>query len=180
MNSAGDPFETFLERETGELTITITVNEPSFNLVTMDGFKHTTNQDAVTIDGTTYAAKVLKLSPPTATKVTEVVQGEGGTSEKMNYYKVQYTLRARTETWNDKVLDMGINELIKDDAKPTDPGKLRPIVDSVNSPIKKPWPLLKGKKKASPTDDPDELVFVPYKPMAWGGLKPFQPATWAA
>jgi hypothetical protein len=179
-NSAGDPFESFPERETGELTITITVNEETFNPVTMDGFRHTLNQEPVSIDGVTYAAGTLKLSPPTAQKVTDTIEGEGGGSQTFVYYRVTYLLKAKADGWDDKILDVGTNELIKDPAKPTDPGKLRPIVDSVNSPVKKPWPLAQGRKKPSPDAQADELVFKPYKSVTWASLKPFKPETWAA
>jgi DNA-directed RNA polymerase specialized sigma24 family protein len=65
VNSAGDTFESNLSRETGETVLTITVNEATFSPVYFDHFKHTVNENAVTIDGTTYAAGTLKLSPPT-------------------------------------------------------------------------------------------------------------------
>lgn len=53
VNSAGDPFDQFREREEGEMTITITVNEASHDAAAADAFSHTINAGNVTIDGTT-------------------------------------------------------------------------------------------------------------------------------
>jgi hypothetical protein len=181
VNSSGDSFESFLEHEDGELTLTITVNEATFSPVAMDDFKHTKNLNAVTIDGTVYAAGTLKLSPPTATKVTESVEGAGGTVEDFVYYSVTYVLKAKKDGWDDVVNDVGLSEFIPDPSDPKKPGKLRPIVDATKLPIKKPWPLDgTGKKKTNPGDTPATLTFVPYAPVDWSALKPFLPTTWAA
>jgi len=94
-NSAGDPFETFQERETGDTILTIVVNEATFSPIVTDQYKFTTNQQIVTIDGTSYAPGTLRLTLPTAQKVTEQVEGTGGTSESFTYYKVTYTVPRR-------------------------------------------------------------------------------------
>jgi hypothetical protein len=165
--SAGDPFETYLERETGELVINITTNEDSFNVVDMDELKHSTNNGPIIIDGVTFAEGTLKLSPPSAQKVIETVEGEGGAVQRFVYYRVSWQLKARKACWNDKVLDAGTNELVPD-GDITKPPKLKPIVDGASLPVKRPWPLDgSGRKRSSPTDKPAELEFVPYKPGSW-------------
>ena len=166
VNSAGDPFETYLERETGELVINITTNEETFNVVDMDELKHTTNETPVVIDGVTFAEGTLKLSPPSAQRIIENVEGEGGTVQRFVFYRVSWQLKARKAGWKDKVLDVGTNELIPD-VDITRPPKLKPIVDGASLPVKRPWPLEAGRKKPSPTDKPAELEFVPYKPASW-------------
>lgn len=180
VNSAGDSFESFLDRETGELTIQITVNEAEFDVIAMDGFKHTVNQGQVFIDGTTYAAGVLKLSPPTATKAIERVTAEDGTFEDFVYYKVTYLVKARKDGWDDVLDDIGLNEFIPNPTDPTKPGKLMPIVTAAKTPVSKPWPLDgHGRKKPNPGDTPATVTRQPYKKVDWSGLKPFQAATWA-
>lgn len=179
-NSAGDPFETYLERETGELVINLTTNEATFNVVEMDQLKHSTNISPIVVDGVTFAEGVLKLSPPSATKVIEHVEGEGGTVQRFVYYKVQWLLKARKDGWNDKVLDLGLNELIPDPQDATKPPKLRPITDGASLPVKRPWPLDgAGRKKPSVKDTPAELEFVPYKPADWSAFKWTKAETWA-
>lgn len=179
VNSAGDTFESFLERDAGgEFVLTITVNEATFSPPLMESFKNTLNQDAIYIDGITYAPGTLKLSCPTAQRIIETTEGEGGTKETFTYYKVTYTVKAR-HSWDDVVSDVGMNEFIPDPNDAKKPGKVRPIVDSAQLPIKKPWPLDgAGKRKTNPQDRPADLTFKPYKTADWSGLKPFQPETW--
>jgi hypothetical protein len=166
-NTAGDPFETYLERETGELVINITTNEETFNVVEMDELKHTTNAGPIFIDGVTFAEGVLKLSPPSAQRIIETVEGEGGTIQQFKYYRVAWTVKARKAGWKDVTLDIGTNELVPHPTDATQPPRLRPICDGASLPVKKPWPLSEGRKKPSPTDMPDELEFVPYEPADW-------------
>lgn len=174
-NSAGDPFDSFLERETGWLVLTINTNEPTHNPVVADAFSHTTNREAVTIDGITYAAGTLKLSPITAQKVKERIEEEGVVME-VQYYKRTYVLKARKDGWKEKPLDLGLNELIAD-PDPTKPGKLKPIVDSVNAPIRRPWPLNgAGRKKPKGTETAATLEFLPYAEASWSTLA----FTWSA
>jgi hypothetical protein len=179
-NSAGDHPESFRERDTGELVLTITTNEETFNPLEMDEIKNTTNKDIVSIDGIEYAPGTLKLSPPTAKKVTEKVEGEGGTFENFTYYEVTWVLKARKDGWDDKLIDVGLNELVPN-SDPTKPAKLRPIVDSTNLPVKKPWPLDgHGRKLATPDATPATLTFKPYGKGDWGTYKAFKAESWAA
>ena len=165
VNSAGEPFDNYLERETGELGIQITMNEAAFDAAASDELSHTINAGPVIIDQTTFAEGTLKLSPITATKVSELVETEGVT-QKFTYYKKTYNLKARRDGWLDKPIDTGLNERVGDLAIGF---KLKPIVDVTNAPVKKPWPLNGGGKKQSgdPTVPPVALEFKPYKPAAW-------------
>ena len=167
-NSAGDPFEEYLERETGFLVINLTTNEETFNVVAMDELKHSTNATPVVVDGVTFAVGTLKLSPPSAQKIIENVEGQGGSIQRFKYYRVSWLLKARKAGWNDKVLDVGLNELIPNPQDATKPPKLQPIANGASLAIKRPWPLNgEGRKKPSPKDKPEELEFVPYKPADW-------------
>ncbi|MEM6560046.1 MAG: hypothetical protein AAF656_00465 [Planctomycetota bacterium] len=174
-NSAGDPFEQFLERETGELVITITLNEAAFDAAVADTYSHTINAGPVRIDTTTFAAETLKLSPIQATKVKERVEEEGAVQD-FTYYRITYQLKARAEGWIDRPLDVGLNERIGNLA---DGFKLKPIVDAANLPVKKPYPLDgEGRRRISPTDEPAELEFRPYKLRSWDALKFTDPTIW--
>lgn len=176
-NSAGDPFEQYLERETGELSIAITINEAEFDPIAMDELKHTTNASAVKIDGRTYAAGTLKLTPQGARKVRERIEQDGAVAD-FTYYAVSYLLKARKAGWKDKPLDIGTNELVPD-ADPLKPKRLRPILDGASLPVKKGWPLDgEGRKKPHRTDKPAELELRPYAEANWSSLKFTNPAVW--
>lgn len=166
VNSAGEPFDSFLERETGELGITVTINEASYDASVADQFSHTINDGPVVIDQTTYAAGTLKLSPITATKVTETVE-TNGVPTKITFYRKTYTLKARRDGWKDKPLDAGLNERVGD---LTTGYKLKPILDVTNQPVKKAM-ALDGNGKVNKADPnvvpPITLEFQPYRTMTW-------------
>lgn len=167
VNSAGEPFEQFMERERGEMTITVTRNEATHDANAAEAFSHTTNKSVVTIDGTGYAPGTLKLSPIQATKQTEAIS-VNGVPQTVTYYRKTYTFKARRDGWDDKPLDVGLNELVGS----TIAGfKLKPIVDVAAMPIKRPYPLDgQGKRKKNPTDKPEELTFKPYVAADWSPL----------
>lgn len=174
VNAAGEPFEQFLEREAGELTITITRNEETFNAAVADTFSHTVNAAAVTIDGTEFAPGTLKLSPIQAQKVSEKWHYLG-LDRPIVYYKVTYNLKARHQGWTHDVLNVGFNERVQvqetENGQPVTRYKLRPLVDATGLPVRKPQPLTaEGRAKASPTDPPDVLAFYPYRLKDWTPL----------
>lgn len=159
VNSAGDTFQNELQRECGEMTITITRNEAAHNADLADDYSHTINAAPVTIDGSTYAARTLKLSPIQAVKTTERFNGQDVT-----YYRKTYTLKRRRGGWDDKVLDTGLNVLTED-------GRPQPILDAAGLPVRKPWPLNgAGVAKPLADDRPEELTFKPYKAQPIGTL----------
>lgn len=175
-NSAGEPFEQFLERETGELGITIVRNEISYAPGMAVNWAHVVNDSAVVVDGTNYVAGTLKLSGITAVKSKETYTDEHGDPVTVTYYRKTYTLRARRSGWKQKPLDTGLNQTRQRSIPTmtgTTPGpiELVPIMDSTGNPVKKPYPLDgQGKKKPNSTDEPAELEFKPYREMAFGAL----------
>lgn len=179
VNSAGDPFDNVSDKEANEIVITITVNEPSHSPIDADAFSNSVNKDAVTIDGITYAAGTLKLSPITAQKTTERVE-ENGAAMDFVFYRRTYVLKAKKDGWKEKVLDTGLNELIAN-ADLTKPGRVIPIVDGVNAPVKRPWPLDgAGRKKPKSTDTPAELTFRKYPEVEFAPLVITRSELWAA
>src|SRR6267142_1375196 len=97
VNSAGDAFEQFLERETaGQIVITVTRNEDFHDAALADEYSHTVNTDAITIDGTIFPPGTLKLSPIQASKHVEKVR-LSGVEEFVTYYRKTYTFKARRD-----------------------------------------------------------------------------------
>jgi hypothetical protein len=179
VNSAGDPFDQYLERDDGEMVITITINEATHDAAVADTFSRTVNIDPIVIDGTTYAPGTLKLSPITATKVTERFETATSPPETIKYYRRTYTLKARHEGWRDRVTDIGTNELVPG-VLVTEAKKLKPIVSAVGTPVSKPWPLDgAGRKRKNPDEAPAELEFIPYVEKSWTALKFTEAAIWA-
>lgn len=157
-NSAGEPFDPWPARDDGWLVITVTKNEATHDPAAADALKNTLNSAIVTIDGKTYAAGTLKMSPIRAAKITERFNGAD-----VNYYRKTYILKARAAGWNHVLLDVGFNEKVGNEWKP--------IKDQDGEPVRMPWPLDgAGVKKASPTDVPAELTFKPYASNAWTGI----------
>lgn len=176
VNTALDPLEQFLERERGEMVITITRNEDYHDAAEADEYSHTTNLDYVTIGTTTFAPKTLKLSPIQAATATESWQGL-----TVEFYQKTYTLKARRQGWDDKPLDLGFNELFEatvtgQNGQPQIVKRKRPIVDANGLPVKKPVPL-DGAGKALvllpsmlPTETVVPLRFRPYRKVSWAPI----------
>jgi hypothetical protein len=174
VNSAGDTFENNFERDSGEMTITLTRNEATHDANEAETYSHTVNDAVVTLDDTGYARGTLKMSPITAQKVTETWQGE-----QVVYYRKTYIIKARRNGWHDQPLDLGFNEL-KDvvtggrgGREGGIPFKQRtPIVDAASLRVQKPWPLDgTGKRKLNATDTPATLDFQPYTEVSWSALQ---------
>jgi hypothetical protein len=177
-NTAGDPFDQFLERESGSLVIQITLNEATHDAALADTFSNTVNAEAITIDATTFAPGTLKLSPITATKVFETIESAGYETRYV-YYRRSYNLKARRDGWKDRPLDVGQNELVSDPAQPTKPPKLMPILAATSTRVSRPYPLDgNGRKRATPTEAPAVLEFLPYTVKSWATLAIANPAIW--
>jgi len=145
VNSAGDPFETFLQKEDGDLTIEITRNESSFDVVRAAQYKHAINDSSITIIGVSFSARQLKMGIINAQKIKE-----NGTT----YWKVRYPLKARFDGFRVKVADMGYNQLIAGTPKKRDQ------ILANGLPVDRPWPLDgAGAKKPNPDDAPATLTF---------------------
>lgn len=168
VNSAGDRFDEFRERESSEEMITVVTNEATYSSRAMRAYRQTVNAEDITIDGETYPAGTLKLSPITAQRIWHEPTAKF-------YYRVIKVVKSREEGWNDYVLDLGTAEL---DYKTADPPPRHekcnrmPILDASGQRVEKPWPLNgKGKKKPNPTDVPATLEFRPYAWKSWAALK---------
>lgn len=175
VNSAGEPFDNFLERDVSELVITIVSNEVNYNPNTMDLYSNSINVEPVLIDGVTFAPGTLKLSPMTATRQSWM-NSDGETD---TYYKVTKTLKARRQGWVDRMIDTGTNELdYQGDEPPVivfgEPHEvnLMPIINAAGLRVSKPWPLNgKGKKRPRPDEPPAILTFQPYRAADWSALR---------
>lgn len=151
VNTAGEPFDPFPTRSAGVRVVTIEKNEASLNLSQMESLTKTVNSNTITIDGETIAAGKAFMAGITAVK-----QSRGGNA----FYRKRYTIRLKTDDWDDRILNAGYQQLVD--------GERKDIVDAEGNPVTKPWPLDEdGTAKSSPTDY-DELVFKPYPSASWG------------
>jgi hypothetical protein len=175
VNTSGDSFEQFLQREDGELVAVMVRNEATFDASDLDTYSHTVNNELITLDGNLFTETQLKLSPVTAVRTVEVVT-INGQEEEVTYYKVRYEWRAKREGWRDKVLDVGFNELIvrieNVNGTPTPVKHLIPIIEKETAlRVTHPYPLDgTGHKKANPDDPPAELEFRAYEEKSWAPL----------
>lgn len=135
-NSAGDPFDQFLERECGEMVITVAMNVDYHDAADADLYSHRVNREHVTVDGTTYAPGTLKLSPIQATRVIEIWQGQ-----ELLFYRRVLQFKARRQGWDDQPIDLGVNELVQVTEKVNGVDrtvkKRKPIMDSAGLPVRK-------------------------------------------
>lgn len=167
-NSAGDPFENYLEKESGVLTCTVVRNELEYNPAALDEYSHAVNLNYVTIDGIRFDPGTLKISPITAVKTKETYNDADGVPVTVTFYKRTYVFKAKHEGWDNKVLDIGLNEKVGDEVKGF---QIKPILDKINKPVSKPWPLDgEGKRKPNPTDEAAELTFKPYEHKNFAGI----------
>lgn len=169
-NSAGEPFEGMLERDTSELVISIVKNEERGDPGLDDLFSNTINENDVVIAGTVFLEGTLKLSPIQATKTIERV-GSG----TVTYWRKTYELKARRQGWDDVVEDRGFNERVSGEVDtpdgPTTVYKLRPILDTNAQRIRKPAHLNgEGLQLAADAPAPVELIFKPYRRADWTTL----------
>lgn len=169
VNAAGDPFDSQWERAKSDLTIILTRNEPIWDVLAIDHFKDSVNEDAVTIDGQIYGPGTLLLGPVTAQKSAEDWMGQ-----PIDFYRVTYPFKARRNGWKDKPLNYGLQQLKDTLTFNPDGSKIYtriPIMDGAGKEARTPWPLdLAGKAMKSATDIPPELEFLPYKEVAWAPL----------
>lgn len=152
VNSAGEPFETLLEREAGKIKCTIVKNQASYNPTQAVTYSEAVNSDSFSLDGVTISEGQAKMKAITGGAKTTV--NIGGTD--VTYRPVTYTIHFR-EDWNDVIEDRGYHE---SDGS----GKLKEI-NKGTPPIKpdKPWPLDgSGGAKPNATDTPETITFYPY------------------
>lgn len=159
VNSAGEPFDKFFERTTGEIELTITGNRSSFNAAQAAQYTKPSavNSDAFTVRGISVGAGEGKMVGISATLETE---------NDVTFWKVTWRI-ALAPNWDLVVEDRGYNELS------TDAGAkkgLKPIVRGTPATqVDKPFPLDgAGKSKANSTDKPEILTFKPYPKKSFG------------
>lgn len=161
VNSAGERFQEFLERDTGSITATITKNigATAYDPVLAFTYKHAVNSDGFTIDGVSIDAGQAKMK----CHIAGAVQTENGVS-----YKQVKTILQFRPTWDDVVEDRGFNEL-----DPANDGKLKQIMKGAAppAPVDTPWPLNgEGAKLPNSTDAPATLTFVPYFKLPFAAI----------
>lgn len=181
VNSALQKFSNDLQREKGDMLITVVQNEATHDPVAADDYSHAVNTDDITIDGVTFPATVLKLSPITATKQSETITDPVTTlTRTVIYYRRTYVFKVRNperwgeNPWRDHVLDTGNEQLVQT----TDPATnqvikvARPIYDAKNGTVvDQNWPL-DGSGNALPSQDsvPALLEFQPYVELPFAPL----------
>jgi hypothetical protein len=159
VNSAGEPFETFLEVDSSELMVEIVENVSSYSPVDAIGFIDKVNSNGFTIDGVSIGAGEAKMSGHGAEKNWDA----GGTP----YYTVNYVIKFKANWKEVELEDRGYNEKDEDNA-----GKLKEIVKG-KPPTKpdRPWPLDgDGAAKANSDDAPELLTFQVYQETSFPNL----------
>jgi hypothetical protein len=167
VNSAGDPFEGTAERAEADITVTMTRNEASFDPVTADAFRMTTNRFPVFVDQTWYAPDTLRLGLATATARSEEWLGN-----TVNFYEVTRQFAAKRDGWSDKFNDIGYNEIRERIGPSGETIKVRvPILDDTGMRTSRPWPLDgNGRALPSPSGTITEREFRPYASVDWQPL----------
>lgn len=163
-SSAGEPFDNLLEREVGEIVVTVTDNiaavawDPVLAAQYMAGPATAVNNASMTIDGIAIAAGQARFAGIKCSGIK--------TSNAIDYRTRVIVLKLR-DSWDHEVDDRGRFQL-----DPDDTSKLLRITDAENADVEKPYPLDgDGFKKTNPTDAPATLVFKPYPPrdfVPWG------------
>lgn len=168
-NSAGDRLPDMLERESGKLIINIGANVASYSPLLADQYKHTVNSNSMTIDGISYDAGTLKLSPITGQRQTATYIDGEGESQTVNYWRISIIIKVDAGTWVQKVYDRGYNQLVYNTI--TSSYGPQPILDNNNMSVKEPVGLNgSGTKLSNPNSVPAVLTFRPYKWMNWSIL----------
>lgn len=167
VNSAGERFASMVEKESSELTLTITKNEADGNPGEDELYSNTVNTNDVAIAGTVFLAGTLKMSP-----IQSVYSVERINLVTYEYYRKTYQLKARRDGWRTNLIDEGFHELVTTvktiDGTPTEVQTLREIRSEAGTRVTTPWPLDgEGKKLASFAADRVELEFRPYEETSW-------------
>ena len=162
VNSAGVGFDEMLVRETGDMVVTITRNQSTFDVDQAIEYLHVTNSDSFTVDGWTIAAEHAKMGPIQADKHIE-----GG----IEYYQVQYPIKLMRGAFDDKLLDVGYDE--RTPTPLANAGDPRPIVypsgEHAGERVSKPYPLDEfGQAILTPDPTIRTLTFKPYVAKSFG------------
>lgn len=152
VNTAGQPFEHFGERDAGDIFVVVTRNLESFPVATAIAYRNAVNTDAFTLDGASIGVGEAKMGMMTGS-AKQVRNG-------IEYVVVKYPMKLRAD-WDDKIGSYGFQELVS--------GKLKDIVKGTPpTKVDKPWPLNEnGTKKTNSTDAPFEIVFKPFPRLSF-------------
>ncbi|MGE5607719.1 MAG: hypothetical protein ACM359_00550 [Bacillota bacterium] len=169
-NSAGERFESTLEKERGITTITVVKNLAFWNPSDAEDVADTVNREIVILDGMRYAPGTLRLAHPTAQKHTSTISRWGNTWQE-EYYRATFTFHARKDGWGLNLLDVGFNELYEKqeyvEGVPVMVMKRRPILEA-GSKCRLPWPLDGEGHKMPSADDPAAILhFTRYPAASW-------------
>ena len=156
--SAGELLASALERETSEVSISISANE-SVSWVARYSFNNKINAASFSVDGVTIPAGLAKISGISGNKQSENVNGNN-----FNYWKNTYIVKVRPEGWDHLYDDRGLYEL-----GPTSlPQRIKDI-DGLD--VTKPYPLDgSGAAAASATAIPATIIRKPYETISYSPL----------
>lgn len=160
VTSAGEPFETLQERDTGKFKLVIEGNRATVDPLLIAAYL---KPNAVCSAPFTVRGFAVGAGEGKMTIITATPQVENG----VTYQRVRWEVEL-AESWDLSIEDRGLCE-----ADPANPGKLRPIMKGTPPvPVDKAWPL-DGNGAALPnaTDAPAILTFYsyPWKPFnVWG------------
>lgn len=163
-NSAGQPFEQLIERDSGQLIITVVKNEATGNPGSDEALSHTVNNHDVVLAGTVFLEDTLKLSP---------IASQKQTTAGITYWRKTYQFKARRRGWMLKIYDQGYQQIdtqtvTNSDGDPEERISLKPILDKTGNRVERPYPLNgEGKAMPSPLDPAAELEFEPYEKASW-------------
>lgn len=174
VTSAGEPFENLLERETGEIVVTIVDNivpsawNPALAAVYMSDPATAVNDAAITVDGFAVDIGQARFAGVKCSGVK--------TSNGIDYRTRTIVLKLR-KTWDQDIEDRGFHERYEEEEEVDGDTVvftgLREIVKG-EPPVKvdKTWPLDgEGGKMPNPDDPAAVLTFVPYPKrdfVTWG------------
>jgi len=151
VNSAGQAFDSSIERENSNMLVTVRRNVATFNATQANTYRDAVNAASFTVDGV--------LIPEGAAKIGAITCGGRQMRGGVSFREMVIPIKIRQD-WLQAVYDTGYYQI--------DGSDLVPITDSAALPVEKPWPLDgAGAAKANATDVPAILTFYPYKKLAF-------------
>ena len=154
-NSAGEPFDRQPTWDKAYPTCSYTMYLASFDPAQIETYVNTTNSAAVTLDGKSFGANECRMA--------DIQCGQMEEENEITFRKVTYVIEINPDGWEDMVvLDTGYSEIVG--------GIRKPILNSEQVPVKKPWALDGAGVKKAVGAAPAEIKFDPYESVSWAGL----------
>lgn len=152
VTSAGQPFKELPTREGFTLVASVRRNVSYFDFAGAIQYQNAVNSDVFALDGVNVAVRQAKLNV--------VGLSEWKTRNGVQYRELTLQLKFKGD-WRDSFADRGTKQLSA--------GKLVPILaGDVPRPVEDDWPLDgSGVAKASSTDTPATLTFLPYNELSF-------------